>query len=58
MSDCGLQELARCQGWGKANSDVLSKSRVGGALGNAWPLNVSVAILKDWVRLPLHGALP
>ena len=50
MSDCGLQELARCQGWGKANFDVLSKSRVGGALGNAWPLNVSVAILKDWVR--------
>ena len=42
------QELARAQGfpddfdWGS-----LSKNQIGQALGNAWPLPVSSAIVKD-----------
>ena len=42
------QELARAQGWADSTSYAsLSVRQRGAALGNAWPLAVSTAIMKE-----------
>ena len=45
------QELSRCQGWpDDMDWNGLSKAKLGGAIGNSWPLNVSVQLVQSLVK--------
>ena len=45
------QELSRCQGWpDDTDWNGLSKTQLGDALGNSWPLNVSVRLIRGLAK--------